>query len=261
MISEIEEQSQEMRRILTRMKAQAGQIMHEYAQSRPAGDFTQEVLNPTLEFLKRFPDLSSILDDTSILDKLSIFVAGDKDKIESDIAFLHFSCFYATASLAVLDPKERDLAWDLICRAELFLGAAIFTNRGEEITTKAVSTLLAAERGSNGRKKRTEIEDGRSKEIVYETFCARDRWDSLSGAIRAARKALVLVSAELDRTTGTVGGWIKGHPDLVKRIPTLPFRQAAQQRRPAKNNKTQTIPRVNSIWPPADASEKGGSSG
>lgn len=258
----IESLPEEMQRALWKLSELSGVIMSEYAKSEPSeprDGFRLNILDPMILVLERFADLSEILTDVpATLEIVSSSIASHEEEVKSDVSFLKFSCFYVLAAQNSLDSGDPGLAWEFFCKAEFFLGAATFTNRGEEIFTQAVSTLIAADRGAAGGRAKHNVSDAAAKAIVSETVLSRETWDSRSQAAKAALTALG--NASFQRSQPTVERWITNHPDLIARIPSYFARRDAQSQSQPKNGDVNLSNAINSIWSVGNPAIKGSSS-
>jgi len=226
MSTHVQDYPEHFHRILKRYTSLMSQLDVEYKKSQPdngESDFKEKVFEQARIFLTRVPSLAALLDDNLTIKKLSDSIAQDRERLESDVAFIHFGCTYAIAAMMALEIQDRDLAWDFLCQANFYLGVVMFTDRSNEILTKAVvnthKTAMAVE---NATKRHQSSNDMKAK--AYEIMRSRPSWRSQSEAadrVVAALEKEYGDKFEFKNPKATVTNWIKAMPDRLKLIPSL----------------------------------------
>lgn len=240
MPSRVEDHPQHLRRILTRNSNLMGTLNAEYRKSRPeSGEdgFRNEVFELIKVFLEALPNPGFVETHYATREKLDNFFAQkDPSRIESDTSFIRYSCLYAVAALWALDHRDQDMAWELMCQAEFFLGATMLTNRGEEIFTKTVVSLHKAGVGAHGAA-RTNLVHDHWKELAFATVRASAPWPSVAKAAKAAKEALKAKKIN-SYNDETIEDWLKAMLDIEQLVPSYAARRDKQQSRPMASNKT-----------------------
>lgn len=203
-----------------------GQLDQEYKSSKPdasENEFREQVFEPIKNFVKAIPQLSSILDDPLVLKQIAEFIAGDRERLEIDIAFIYLACIHAVAAAEALERSDHDLAWALMCEANFRIGYVFAINRGDEVTTKTMEDLykkeIATKHGIKRHAKTNEL-----KKQALDIVRSRTDWKSQGVAIRVVKSTLEKSSAAgVPRVSEeTIKGWIKGMEDRSKFIQSLP---------------------------------------
>ncbi|RYZ85260.1 MAG: hypothetical protein EOP06_16580 [Proteobacteria bacterium] len=226
MPTEVSEYPPHLHRILTRYSQIMGQLDSEYQNSKPEAsdtEFREQIFEPVRKFVEEIPQLSSVLDDPKMLERIVNFISGDKNRIESDVAFLHLACVYAVAAVTALERGDKDLAWDLLGQAAFRIGSIIFINRGEELTTTAIVSVykktVATDRGIKRHAKTNEL-----KKQALDIVRSRTDWKSQASAVRTIQKELEKNSINKTSVVSeeTIRDWVKNMEGRSKFIVSLP---------------------------------------
>jgi len=199
-------------------------LEYEYKKSLPSLDgenFKAGVVEPAKKFALGSSDISSLLEPEGT-NEIIKFISSNRVQIESDVAFIHISCIYSTTAMVALERNEIDLAWDLLCQANGYLGVAAFTNRGEEIFSNTIANVYVKAKATEAGIKRHE-RTNQLKKRVHVVVRDQAPWPSQANAVYAAESALRSdFGADcLKDFPTTITKWVKEMPDRLDLIPSL----------------------------------------
>jgi hypothetical protein len=163
------------------------------------------------------------VDDPKMLERIVYFISGDKNRIESDVAFIHLACIYSVAAVTALDRGEKDIAWDLLCQSAFHIGSIIYIDRGNELTTTGIVNVykktVATQRGIKRHAKTNEL-----KKQALDFVRSRTDWKSQESAVRAVQKELEKNTTNNATSVSqeTIRDWIKNMEDRSTFITSLP---------------------------------------
>lgn len=235
----------EWHRILRQHQMLLGGLDQEYCKSRPGcseEEFRQRIFN---ELRILMPSI--LLEDDIDKKKLCEFIeARENGVIDSDIAWIYFSCAYALASELAITSGDMDLGWQLQCQAHLHYGLAASTDRSEEIFTKVVvGEYRKAFSGRGGEVKNELLEKYRNRAIE---ILRSKNWISFGKAESDIASALEKEFPKKKDENGkdieaykpsTIAAWLKTVPEqeLDELIPSY---KAARERSKAAAAKKKT---------------------
>jgi len=156
-------------------------------------------------------------------EKVIEFLGLEGDTIQSDVAWIYFSCAYTVASARALQIGDQDLAWELLCDAHKFLGSLLATNKLETVFTQTVANALNSTKAANAAKGRHR-QHHEMKMRAYEIVREHTNWTSQADA---ARKLTTRLKDEygpvLSNPQDTILKWLRTMPADERKIffPTL----------------------------------------
>lgn len=190
-------------------------LAHEYFQIKPQhgeDGFRERVFMRMDGISITSPDEMLLPTGEVRLEKVTEFLGLEGDTIQSDVAWIYFSCAYTVASARALQISDQDLAWELLCDAHKFLGSLLATNKLETVFTQTVANGLNSTKAANAAKGRHR-QHHEMKMRAYEIVRERTDWTSQADA---ARKLTTRLKDEygpvLANPQDTVLKWLRTMP-------------------------------------------------
>jgi hypothetical protein len=170
----------EWHRILRQHQMLLGGLDQEYRKSRPdrpIGEFRQRIIDE-LKILMPSILLENDIDKKKLCEFIEL--RGD-GVIDSDIAWIYFSCAYALASELAVTGGDLDLGWQFQCQAHLHYGLAASTDRSEKIFNKVVVAEYQKGLAGLGGGGKSDLLYGKYRERAIEILRSK-KWISLGKA-------------------------------------------------------------------------------